>query len=607
MEILHTAHGVEILMVLLLVTSVVGLATKWVRLPYSIVLVIVGLLIGSSQLFPRIEMTPDLILLACLPALIFEASWNIRWTDLKKSLIPIVVLASVGVVISMFVTGWFMHDLAALPWNVALLFGALTAATDPISVLALFRKLGLDKRLNLILEAESLFNDGTAVVLFKMVLLMTIAGTVTPPLTCFIEFLRVIIVGALVGFSAGYIASRITRFFDDHLLEITLTTIVAYGSYLVADEFDSSAVIAVVVAGIVLGNYGSRTGMSASTRLAVNSFWEYAAFAVNSIVFLLIGLQINLGLFKQHAFELGIAIGAILFARIVVVYCLCPFLSTKRQSIPWNWRHLLFWGALRGSLSMALALSIPTNFPMREKLIVLTFGVVLFTLIVSGLTIDPLVRAMGMLTGDKRLKDFQRLRSELYAEGEALESLETLLRSGTIAKSVYTKLRDEMLLKQQALNEKLEDLHLAHSFIEEIQLTEARKHIFESKKISYQQILRDERGDPSVIDPLLLEIDSELDRIIRAEEEYEHEVIVDHALDFESEPAPGPGPGPGPKDSPKLEMAGSIEEENKALIDNLGREGLGQEQSLCSPKPGTQQQEENFRPPEESGESAAKA
>ncbi|MBX9693708.1 MAG: cation:proton antiporter, partial [Cyanobacteria bacterium] len=318
-------------------TSAVGIATKWVRLPYSIALVIVGLLIGSSKLFPLVEMTPDLILLACLPALLFEASWNLRWKEIQRNLVPIVVLASAGVVISMFVTGWFMHNVARLPWDVALLFGALTAATDPISVLALFRKLGLDKRLSLILEAESLFNDGTAVVLFKMVLLMTIAGTVSEPTSCIIEFVRVVVVGALVGFVAGYLASRITRFFDDHLLEITLTTIVAYGSYLVADHFHASAVIAVVVAGIVLGNYGSLTGMSATTRLAVNSFWEYAAFAVNSIVFLLIGLQINLGLLEEHAFEISVAVGAVLVSRIVVVYVLCPFLSTKRLPIPWKW------------------------------------------------------------------------------------------------------------------------------------------------------------------------------------------------------------------------------------------------------------------------------
>ena len=177
MHEVNTAHGIEILMVLLLVASAVGFALKWVRVPYSVALVIVGLAIGSSHLFPRVEMTPELILFVCLPALLFEASWNIRLGELKKIWKPVGCFATVGVVISMFITGTILSHFCGLEWKAALLFGAMTAATDPISVLALFRKLGLEKRLSLMLEGESLFNDGTAVVLFKMILLISITGT----------------------------------------------------------------------------------------------------------------------------------------------------------------------------------------------------------------------------------------------------------------------------------------------------------------------------------------------------------------------------------------------------------------------------------------------
>ena len=154
MHAVNTTHGIEILMVLLLVASAVGFALKWVRVPYSVALVIVGLLIGSSHLFPKVEMTPELILFVCLPALLFEASWNIRVAELGKIWKPVFIFATLGVIVSMFLTGFLLSHFCGLEWKAALLFGAMTAATDPISVLALFRKLGLEKRLSLMLEGD---------------------------------------------------------------------------------------------------------------------------------------------------------------------------------------------------------------------------------------------------------------------------------------------------------------------------------------------------------------------------------------------------------------------------------------------------------------------
>ena len=524
---LNTAHGIEILMVLLMVASAVGFALKWVRLPYSVALVIVGLLIGSSHLFPRVEMTPELILFVCLPALLFEASWNIRLNELKKIWKPISAFATVGVVVSMFITGAILTHFCGLPWQAALLFGSMTAATDPISVLALFRKLGLEKRLSLMLEGESLFNDGTAVVLFKMILLMTITGNTLNAFGSVYEFVRVVVIGAIVGLCVGAFGSRVTRYFDDHLLEITLTTIVAYGSYLVAEQLHSSAVIAVVVAGVVVGNYGSRTGMSATTRLAVNSFWEYAAFVTNSLVFLLIGLQINLNLLMIHAYEIGVAIVAIMISRIVVVYGLSIFVSDKRLPIPYSWRHLLFWGALRGSLSMALALSLPHDFAMRENIVVLTFGVVLFTLLIPGLTIEPLVRFLGMTSDDKRLREYFTLKSRLYAESNALKDLEQQFTSGIVTRGIYLRIRDEILSKQRDLSHRMEEMKLEHSIIESIQEGETRKRLLESRKDSLLRLLREEAGDPDIVEELVMEVDKDLDKIASDERKIEEQLRRD--------------------------------------------------------------------------------
>jgi CPA1 family monovalent cation:H+ antiporter len=466
-----TAHGLEILMALLMVASAVGLAVKWVKVPYSIALVIVGLTIGACHLLPPVAMTPELILLVCLPALLFEASWNLDLKAILRNWRAILLLAVPGVVIAMVVAAFIMHKLAAIPWPLALLFGAITAATDPISVLALFRKLGVDKRLSLLLEAESLFNDGTAFVLFKLVLGITLAGaaagatsggeSLLAPARIAGEFSLSIIGGAAVGLAIGFGTSYVTRFFDDHLLEITLTAISAYGSYLMAEQLHVSPVIAVLMAGIVVGNYGSRLYMSATTRQAVDAFWEYAAFLVNSIVFLLIGLQIDMPLLAKYGSKIGVGVLAIIVARFLVVYIFGLFIPTKQLPVPFFWRHMLFWGALRGSLSMALALSLPLSFGQREEMIVLTFGVTLFTLLVPGLTIEPLAKVLKLSQTNNKSFHYEELRARLFNETQTLNSLETLLKEGIVGQDLYDKLVTEIKERCRSLVKDIEQLKLS--------------------------------------------------------------------------------------------------------------------------------------------------
>ncbi|MBY0356401.1 MAG: Na+/H+ antiporter [Candidatus Obscuribacterales bacterium] len=381
-------------LLLLTVAAAVAMSAKWIKLPYSIALVIVGLILSFSKIIPPIAMTPDLILVVFLPALLFEAAWNLNLKELKQNKLPIGILATVGVLISMLVTAGILHCLAHVDLGASLLFGSMLAATDPISVLALFKKLGLNKRLTIILEGESLFNDGTAVVLFKLMLALVISGQGFSLSATAGQFCFAVVGGIIIGLIFGLASSQITKYFDDHLPEIMLTTVAAYGSFLLADSLHVSAVLSVITAGIVIGNYGSQKSMSATTRIAVNSFWEYAAFVVNSMVFLLIGLQINLELLQKYSQLILFGILAILAARIAVIYILTPFVSSKALPISWQWRHLLFWGSLRGALCMAMALSLPLDYAWREPLIVTTFGVVLFTLLVSGLSMEPLVRLL---------------------------------------------------------------------------------------------------------------------------------------------------------------------------------------------------------------------
>lgn len=255
----ETQFTITIFILLLLIASAVAMASKWVRVPYTLLLVIVGLVISPMHFIPVVHISPELILLIFLPALLFEAAWNLKFDHLRENLVPILTMATLGVCVSVGVVGLILHFSIGLSWGTALLFGAMISATDPVSVLALFRQLGLPSRLSTIVEGESLFNDGTAVVVFR-ILLGIVMGVTTQTggslaLHSVREFAVVVFGGLAVGAIIGIAASTLTAYFDDHLLEITLTTIAAYGSFLLAEGLHVSPVIAVLIAGLIIGNY----------------------------------------------------------------------------------------------------------------------------------------------------------------------------------------------------------------------------------------------------------------------------------------------------------------------------------------------------------------
>ena len=388
------AQQIHTLLQLMLVASATAISVKWIRMPYSVALVIAGLAIGLSGVMKPIHMTPDLVLLIFLPALLFEASFELDITVLKREWRAISALSTLGVIFCMLTVASVLHFLGGLALTTGLLFGAIVSATDPVSVVSLFRRMGMPRRLTMLIEGESLYNDGTALVLFKLVLAMVVAGSGFAPLNTLGSFVYVILGGFLVGGATGWVASLATRPLDDHLLETMLTMVTAYGSFLIADHLGVSQIISVVTAGIIVGNFGS-SGMSERTKQAVEAFWEFAAFIANSLLFLLIGLQLNPKVLLANATLISLAVVAVLIARVIIVYGLCPISATKELPIPMSWRHLLFWGGLRGALCMALALSLPFNFAGRDEIINMTYGVVLFTLLIQGLTMEPLVKLLG--------------------------------------------------------------------------------------------------------------------------------------------------------------------------------------------------------------------
>jgi monovalent cation:H+ antiporter, CPA1 family len=506
--------AIQSFLVLLLIASATCVSVKWIKVPYPVALVVAGLVIGLVKLIPPIVMTPELVLLIFLPALLFEASWNLDLRILRRNWLSVTVLATLGVVVCMFAVAAVLSFGGDVSIKTALLFGAMVSATDPVSVIALFRQMGINKRLTMILEGESLFNDGTAVVLFQLVLAIlmtnkpwTVYGTIA-------EFFLIVAGGAVLGAALGFLASSITKAFEDHLLEITLTVVTAYGAFLIADHLKVSPVIAVVTAGIVLGNVGSRTGMSVATRLAVNSFWEYAAFLVNSLLFLLIGLQVQIPLIIDNAHLIALGVGAVMIARILVVYGICPFVSTKELPIPLSWRHILFWGGLRGALVMALALSIPLRFPERDALINMTFGVVLFTLLVPGITMEPVARLLKLDKRDTKLSDYQTKRSLLLALHAEMNNLTEMRSSGQIGDKTFETLQQRLEKRIESTTSEMEALAIEPDKREEIELRSATLHLLQVRKATLIALTKEGLADAEQVDHLRLEIEEQTDKLM---------------------------------------------------------------------------------------------
>jgi monovalent cation:H+ antiporter, CPA1 family len=375
-------------------------------LPYTVGLALAGAVLAFLRIGAGLALTHDLIFDIVLPPLLFEAALNLNWNELKRDLFPIATLSTVGVALCAAVVA---GELAYwLGWRLesALAFGALVAATDPIAVIALLRESGVKGRLRLLIEAESLLNDGTAAVLFTLIL----AWAAHDPMSAggpfaIVKALAIIGGGGLlVGLFVGLAAVLVAGTSDDHLVETALTVVAAFGSFLVAQSVGASGVLAAVAAGITMGNLGvlgktSRLGlaMTARGRAFVIEFWEFAAFLANSLVFLLIGSALGTIDFAREGWRaLALAVLLALAGRAIAVYLICLAFSSSRWAVPLNEQHLLWWGGLRGALALALSLSLPADLPMREDILIVAFAVVAFSIIVQGLTAPFAIRALRL-------------------------------------------------------------------------------------------------------------------------------------------------------------------------------------------------------------------
>jgi CPA1 family monovalent cation:H+ antiporter len=379
---------------LLFIAALVAVITRRLRLPYVVGLVLAGIGLSFLPYAPNVALTKDLLFTALLPPLLFEAALSIPWRELRPEMGIVTVMATVGVGLSAAVTSVGMHFLAGWQWISALVFGVLIAATDPVSVISIFREAKAKGRLLLLIETESLFNDGTAAVAFAVVL--AAAGGASASVDGTLLALAQSIGG---GFACGAAVAMIGLLLigrtDDHLVEIAVTTVAAYGSFLLAENFGLSGVLATITAGLYLGNFRALGTISVRGKEAVAAFWEYAAFTSNSLIFLLMGMRVGhqdlLAFWKPSM----MAIALVTLGRAAAIYPCCALFAASSQPVSARHQHFLFWGGLRGALALALALGLPSDLPYAQAIVTTSFAVVAFSIFVQGLTIAPLLRHAG--------------------------------------------------------------------------------------------------------------------------------------------------------------------------------------------------------------------
>ena len=379
---------------MLLGASLLGMVTWRLGVPYAVALVLGGLVVEETHLLDLPQLEPSVLLFVLLPPLLFDAAFRIDERELRSVARPVLFLAVPGTIATAGIVGLVLVLTLKLSVPVALVFGSIVAATDPVAVVGVFRSVGAPTRLAVIAEGESLINDGVAITLYTATVGLAIAGNLDVAGALGV-FLRQVVGGVLIGAIMAVAFSRLTAAVDDHLIEMTLSSALAYGSYLTAQSVDTSGALACVAAGLIHGSYGRNVGMSNRTRRLLDDLWEYFGFVGNAVVFLLVGFSANLASLLASGGAVLISIVIVFASRVLVVAGppLLLRLSRRVQAVTSRGeRAILIWGGLRGALTITLALALPAGFPERRLLLAMAFGVVLFTLLVQGLTLPLVVK-----------------------------------------------------------------------------------------------------------------------------------------------------------------------------------------------------------------------
>jgi len=520
------------LVLLLSLAALVAIISRRIKLPYTVALVIVGLALTLIPNPFEFDLSSELILAIIVPPLIFEATLSLKWENLKKDLGIILVLAVFGTLIGAFIVGGIIFVagrtfVPELEWIflAAFAFGALISATDPVAVISLFRDLGVTKRLSILVEGESLFNDGVAIVLFGIALSAGAAAATGEGEgfelgAALFDFFRISLGGVAVGAMLGYlVSSLLLKNVDDNLIETATTVALAFGAFVIAEELHVSGILSVVAAGLIVGNIGLQN-TSPSTRITLDNFWEFAAFVVNSMIFLLIGLDADLRQFQLNLPLIALAVVAVIFSRSLVVYGLTAIYNrfNSRRKVSLAYRHIMFWGGLRGAISLALALSITgATFgdEVANELLLMTFGVVLFTLLFQGTTIATLLNYLGLTDKPEHEQKQQLRQAMLYATRAGKRELDRLYDDGIVSAEIWEAMSEVYAMEVRQQNKELRDLLHDYPELEQTMILQAREDLLQAERSALSDAARRGLISEDVYHRLIRETDFSIEALDR--------------------------------------------------------------------------------------------
>jgi CPA1 family monovalent cation:H+ antiporter len=525
--------------VLLAIAAGVAVIAKRLSFPYTVALVIAGL--GASVLgdLVAVSVSPDLILALLVPPLLFEATLHLPWSKLKSDLTPILMFALIGTFIGTVLLGALVNQALGLPWPAAFAFGALISATDPVAVIAFFKALGAPKRLSVLVEGESLFNDAVAVVAFGLAVAAASGDEGFSAGGAVVQFLVVSAGGLGVGLLLGYAVSAVfLAQVDDPLIETSTTLALAYGSFLLAEEFGRifgdpdfhfSGILAVVAAGLMVGNVGLHN-TSPSTRLTLEHFWELLTFLVNSMVFLVIGLTISFDTLRAELGAVLLGVVAVLALRFVLIHGLAELAERIQPSrrIPMPFRHVMVWAGLRGAISLALVLTMTTDDFSQETVDTvqaMTFGVVLFTLVIQGTTITKLMNNLGLSGRAENELAQQQHQARIHMARAGQSEVAKLGAEGVLFGGLADSLGAVYQREIGRRSERLRD-HLGHHpELEVAMLLQARREALTAERTALAEIVRSGLIEASVAKELSVELSNRQAVLDLLEERWETDPI----------------------------------------------------------------------------------
>jgi len=551
-----------------------ALLAKRFKLPYTVVLVVAGLIVSvlasvgeAESIGLDIHLSPELLLQLFLPILLFEAAFHVDLRQFLNNWRPILCLAIPGVIVGMLLTTGFFLLVdqvlgMGLSWQMILLIAAMLAATDPISVVALFKEFSVSKRLGIIVEGESLINDGVAVVLFGVVVKITAVhlGLTLPhfgsaisveALQAVLDFLREVLLGTATGLGVGLAISYLTSKFDDQHIEVALTVIAAFGANIVAMELHASGVIAVVVCGMMIGNVGVKHGMSPTTREEVVSFWEFAAFLANSFVFILIGLKIQLSeMFSANVVgPIAVFFVIMMGVRVITVYGVHGLVRRSDLRLKERWLPVIAWSGVRGSLSMVLAMmlvwvgdvgsghdkhadhvadvskteqayikeannseskvsmvSLEKAMETKATILNIVYGVVLLSILLQGTTMEWLMKRAGLIEESSEETEYEMALARRQAIRAMLEDLETAERKGSMANETYAILQNRLTKRREANDQRMEAMLEEMPVLNEIELEMESAHLRALEKQIYRDLEKEGDLDYDSMEELVREV-----------------------------------------------------------------------------------------------------